>query len=85
MIRPHGFFAIVIVAGGLVARGNAVELQRTTVDAWQEYVRRAAARMNARLGGGQPFLWIDEAADRASRLQRGEILVGRWPDTARSP
>lgn len=75
MVRTNGFFAIAIVAAGVVAQADAEELQRATADAWQEYVRGAAARMNARLDGRQPFLWIDEAADGAPRLRRGEILV----------
>jgi hypothetical protein len=50
-------------------------LQRATADAWQEYVRAANARMPARLVGNKPFLWMDEAGNRALPVQRGEIVV----------
>jgi hypothetical protein len=75
MFRTKGFVAIAVVVAGTAARANAAELQRATADAWQEYVRGAGARMQARLEGKKPFLWMDEATDRALRVQRGEIVV----------
>jgi hypothetical protein len=65
---------------GVGARAGAAELQRATVDAWQEYVRAADARMQARLGGGKPFLWLDEAPDRALRVRRNEVIVAPLPE-----
>jgi len=53
----------------------AIELQPKTLQAWDEYIRVANSRMQARLDGRRPFLWADEAADRSTRLRRGEILV----------
>ena len=75
MVRTNGFLAVALLVAGVPAVANAVELQRTTVDAWREYVRGAAARMQARLNGNRPFLWMDEAPDRALRVQRGETVV----------
>jgi hypothetical protein len=75
MVRTKGFFVIAIVAAGVSAPAKAAELQRATSDAWQEYVRGANARMQARLEGIKPFLWVDEAQDRALRVQRGEVVV----------
>jgi hypothetical protein len=72
MVGTRGTFAI---AAMLVAQANGAELQRATADAWQEYVHGAEARMQAHLGDGKPFLWMDEAGDRARRVQRGEIVV----------
>lgn len=76
MVRTKCLFAIaVVVAGGVGTRANAAELQRATADAWQEYVRGADARMQARLEGSKSFLWMDEEPDRARRVQHGEAVV----------
>ena len=39
---------------------NATELRDETLNAWNEYVRAANSRMEGRLTGNSPFLWIDE-------------------------
>lgn len=75
MIRTKSFLALAAVVSGVAAQAGAVELQGSTVDAWQEYLRGATVRMQARLDTDKPFLWIDEAADRQLRVQRGEIVV----------
>lgn len=75
MVRTKGLVGIAVILAGVTARANAAELQRATAGAWQEYVRAAGARMQARLDGSQPFLWMDEAEDRAVRVRRGEIVV----------
>lgn len=74
MIRTNALLGIAMVMGGAGA-AHAAELQHDTAAAWQEYVRSATARMQARLDGEKPFLWIDETADRAGRVRGGEILV----------
>ena len=38
-------------------------------------MRGASARLQARVNAKEPFLWIDESADRAQRTRRGEIVV----------
>jgi hypothetical protein len=55
---------------------NAIELEPSTLQAWNDHIRVAGSRMQARLNGRQPFLWADEVAGRCARLRRGEILVG---------
>jgi hypothetical protein len=75
MVRTKGFLAIAVIVAGVAAEATAAELQRATADAWQEYVRGAGSRMQARLQGSKPFLWMDEAPDRAVRVQHGEIVV----------
>lgn len=74
MVRTNGFLAIALVAVG-GAGASAAELQRATADAWQEYLRGVGARMQDRLEERKPFLWMDEAADRAHRVRRGETVV----------
>jgi hypothetical protein len=74
MIRTNNFLVLAVILSG-AAPADAVELQDATVQAWQEYVRCADARMQARLDAKEPFLWIDESADRTQRTRRGEILV----------
>jgi hypothetical protein len=75
MVRTNAYFATAVIAATVSARGKAVELQRATAEAWQEYVRGAGTRMQARLGGGKPFLWTDETVNRTRRVKRGEIVV----------
>ena len=75
MIKAKDFLRLAVVVSVVAARAGATELEAATVDAWQEYLPGAGARMQARLDGNQPFLWVDEAADRGLRVQRGEIVV----------
>jgi hypothetical protein len=75
MVCTNSFLAIAVTAALVAAEANAAELQRATADAWQVYVRGAGTRMQARIEGSKPFLWIDETADRARRVKRGEIIV----------
>ena len=75
MVKTKSFLRLAIVVAAVAARAGATELEGATVDAWQEYLRGAGARMQARLDGNKPFFWVDEAADRGLRVQRGEIVV----------
>ena len=68
------FLAMLPVSAG------AETLQQETVKAWETYLRNVDASMHARATGGAPFLWVDESADRAERLRRGEILVSAAGD-----
>jgi hypothetical protein len=70
----------VVVGLTLMARGapgllRAIELRPATVEAWDDYVRSADLRMQARGDGQRPFLWTDESPNRRLRIRRGEILV----------
>ena len=75
MVKTKSFLRLAVVVSAVAARAGATELEGATVDAWQEYLRGAGVRMQARLDGNKPFLWVDEAADRGLRIQRGEIVV----------
>ena len=57
------------------AISRATELKDETLQAWQEYVRTANARMERRLHGDSAFLWIDEVPGRAQRVREGQIVV----------
>jgi len=70
MIRSK--VGLILAMAGLA---SAAELKRPTLDAWQQYVRGANARMEARLAPDKPFLWIDESAGRKARVRRGEVVV----------
>jgi hypothetical protein len=68
--------AVLAIVIGISAFGaNVIDLQTDTIKAWEEYVREADARMQTRLGGQTPFLWIDESPDRSRRIKEGEIVV----------
>jgi hypothetical protein len=66
-----GLTAMLVVPGIL----PAAELKLETLRAWDTYLELADARMKARLDGGRPFLWADEAPGRQRQLRQGEILV----------
>src|SRR5260370_22472004 len=67
-----GLATLMLLTAGWV---NAAELKPETLRAWDQYVQGAEARMKARLGAGQVFLWADEDPNRAARLRQGEIQV----------
>lgn len=75
MVRLTTYFAIALIAAEVAAQAPAAELRRATADAWLLYIRRTGTRTQARLEGSKPFLWMDESADRARRVRRGEIIV----------
>ena len=75
MIRVNSFLVLAALLSRLAGTASAIELQGATLDAWQEYLGGASARLQARVNAKEPFLWIDESADRAQRTRRGEIVV----------
>ena len=75
MIKTKRFLGVAVIVAGFAAQAGAIELNAPTVEAWEEYLRGAGARMEARLDSDKPFLWVDEAADRALRVRNGEIVV----------
>jgi hypothetical protein len=75
MIRANAYFAIAVIAAAVTTQSNAAELQRATAEAWQEYLREASTRMQARAEGSKSFFWMEETADRARRVKSGEIVV----------
>src|ERR1700694_5422519 len=86
MLRPMkrlyisvGVMALLFL-GMLPVAAVADTLQQETVKAWESYIRHVDASMHARAAGAAPFLWVDEAADRAARLRKGEILVSAAGD-----
>ncbi len=73
--RSVRIVAFVFIVVGGPGRLGAIQLHPATLAAWDAYVRRSDAGMQARLNGRRPFLWMDEAPGRAGRLRRGQILV----------
>ncbi len=67
-----------VFPGSLTLR--AIELQPATLSAWNDYVRQADGRMQARLDGHVPFLWMDEVSGLRDRLRRGQIVVAPGPE-----
>lgn len=73
--------ALLLVAAA--ARG--ADLKPATLEAWDEYLQRADARMEERAKG--QFLWADESQERLRRLRAGEVLVspmGHTPEAVPS-
>lgn len=73
-MRLSAFIAIVLTAGAAQIT-RAAELQPVTLAAWNEYVEGADSRAQGRASGRLPFFWMDESADRATRVRRGEVVV----------
>lgn len=71
--------AAILAVAAFPSQLSAGELQAVTVSAWNAYVAAADARLDARLNGQQPFLWIDEAG-RSARVRRGEIAIAPGTD-----
>lgn len=64
--------ALAVAAAPLAEAG---ELQPDTLQAWNAYLKDADARMQERIAGRQPFLWLDESPDRAARIRQGEAII----------
>ena len=75
MISKKSFAVLALLVGQVARPSHSTELQPATIAAWQDYVRSADIRMQARLDTDKRFLWIDETTDRARRVRRGEIVV----------
>jgi hypothetical protein len=66
---------IALIVGTLLfpATASAAELKQETLDAWDQHLQAANARMADRAQGN--FLWADESADRLRRVRSGEVVV----------
>ncbi len=67
----------------MALKASELRLKPETLTAWDQYVREANSRMQARLQPGGRFLWIDEQPGRTGRVRSGEILVA--PIDQRNP
>ena len=54
---------------------GALELQASTVNAWEEYIHGAESRIQTSADSTRPFLWIDESPERRAHVLRGEVVV----------
>jgi hypothetical protein len=67
--------SLALMGEGIPGLLSAAQLQSCTLDAWDNYVEKADARMQERLDARQPFLWVDESPDRRRRVLQGDIVV----------
>ena len=67
--------AAVVLTACCMPMLQAAELQSDTLNAWTLYVKNADRRMQERVARGLPFLWSDEAPDRAAHVWRGDVVV----------
>jgi hypothetical protein len=68
-------YAIALSAIAGVANMSGASLKPETVNAWDEYVRNARIRIEQRLKGDSPFLWIDGSPEKSARVLRRQIVV----------
>jgi hypothetical protein len=83
MGKATALAGVLILSASAVSNAAELQLKPETLAAWQSYIRTADSRMQERLHGGAPFLWIDESAERGRRVRAGEILV--TPVSEQSP
>ena len=70
---PITIFALAATTASPMVR--AANLKSETLEAWDEYLRTANARIQPSSNPEGPFLWVDESADRLSKVRKGEIVV----------
>jgi len=70
---PITIFALAAATASPMVR--AASLRSETVEAWDEYLRTANARIQPSSHPEGSFLWVDESADRLSKVHKGEIVV----------
>jgi hypothetical protein len=75
MSNPKMPLGLALLVMGIPATSSAIELQRSTLNAWDDYIQNANRRMRARLNGPGPFLWVNEETSRRDRVRRGEVIV----------
>jgi|SRR5579872_1868262 len=80
-MKSHVIAALSVSLLMAVAPSRAGELKPATIQAWEEYIRGANARMMERVRGSH-FLWTDESGDRLNRVRRGEVVVAAASDRA---
>lgn len=85
MMRTSRILVLAVVLLGAALPANAIELQSTTLAAWQDYVLGADVHTQSRQAAKDSFLWIDESADRARRVRRGETVVAPLLDHGMRP
>jgi len=55
-----------------------VQLNPSTVEAFEAYIREAEAGMEQTLQGNGPFLWCDVSSERTQWVRQGKIVAQRW-------
>jgi len=84
--RPYRIATVwpVILAMFLLpSPASAASLKGETIQAWEDFVKAADCRNQARLDSGKPFLTTDEVPGQAARLRAGKIVVS--PADSRVP
>jgi hypothetical protein len=62
---------------------NAATLKQETIDVWENYIQNVNAQIQSRAKPGRHFLCMDESADRAAKVRKGEVVV--WAAGASNP
>jgi hypothetical protein len=75
MKKINPIVAAALAAAYTAPAVRASELQPGTLAAWQAYLKEVDLRMQERVKGRAPFLWIDESPERAERVRRGEAVL----------
>jgi hypothetical protein len=78
VIKSRALASLLLICAPVVS--GAAELANETLQAWRDYIRSANLRMEERINGRSPFLWVDESTDRSRRVRAGEIVVSAVDD-----
>ena len=69
-----GLTVLLLISAAAVT-SNAAELNPHALASCNSYIATANMRMQERLNGTKPFLWIDEDPARRQHLRSGEVVV----------
>jgi len=62
----------------LVCAASAAELKKTTVEAFEKYIRATESRVAEQTTGQRSFLWADESRQRQEQVRQGQVLAQPW-------
>jgi hypothetical protein len=74
-VRFRSALLLLLIVFAAVGSSYAAELNQQALTAWENYAASAKVRMQDRLAGKSPFLWVDEDPKRRQRLNSGDIII----------
>ena len=64
--------------GPFVQTANVVTLKPKTLQAFDDYIRKAEDDMQPSLSGASAFLWSDQNSERSQQVKQGRIVAQLW-------
>jgi len=67
--------AALLCSVACISGARAVELKPETVQAFNQYIHGAEARLDKRLAPGAHFLWVDDDGPRLTQVRGGQLAI----------